>query len=284
MAANLSSDPVRFRWFLLAVSWVVAAVGIGAVVQDRLDDGGSAGDQTIVSPDDETGSDDPTGTLAPSGTAAVPGDDPVLRPAAAQVVITGAITAVDLAGAELEPSEVPTPLTLVSERGFGNGGELTDVTVNGRASTIVWDGGRPFVLSSGPGLRLGAVTVQLVPGGLRLAMRGALHRLVPGTYRLNTPVAVGAAGIATPYDAVTFEATDDTRVAATGDTALVLGPTGAHRIVGRGAVHLEGDLAVEDASGSSAGSSFDLADGAYDLTFMPAAGGGWTVSGTADAA
>src|SRR3546814_4983759 len=54
-----------------------------------------------------------------------------------------------LTGAVLQPREVPTPLTVQSQRGFGNGGQITSVEVEGRASTISWDGGRPLVLSSG---------------------------------------------------------------------------------------------------------------------------------------
>jgi len=176
---------------------------------------------------------------------------------------------------------VPTPLTLVSDRGFGNGGELTDVSISGEASTVVWDGGRPFVLSSGPGLVLDPVIVDLTTEGLRLLLGGGVHALEPGTYRLNTPVAVGSAGIATARDAVTFDASDDTLFAATGDTALLLGPTGPHRLLGPGSVHLEGDLTITRSDGSASASTFDLAEGVYDITIAPGPSGGWTIAATA---
>jgi len=253
------------------------------VVLDGVDDATGGDDQLV---DDPVGT-DTTGTGTSPGAAggdpAAVTDDPVLRPAAGQVRVNGTITALHLEGALPEPRLVSTPLTLVSERGFGNGGEVTGVQISGRDSEVVWDGGRPFLLSSGPGLELDPVEVDLVPEGLRLALGGGIHAFAPGEYRLNTPVAVGSAGIATAQDAVTFEAGTDALLAASGDTALVLGPTGPHRLVGPGLVHLEGDLTILDEDGTSRVTSLDLADGVFDLVLTPTPTG-WTVSGTCAAA
>jgi hypothetical protein len=281
MPANLSSDAVPFRWILLVVSWAVAAVGIGAVVQDRLDDGGAAGDQVIEVPASDAGDVATDGTVPPGAGSAT--DDPVLR-AADQMRITGTVTVVGLGATRLEPSVVATPLTLLSEeRGFNNGGELTGVTVSDRDSTIVWDGGRPFVVSSGPGLAVGAGDVELVPEGLRYTLGPGAHVFERGSYRLNTPVAVGSTGIATARDSVTFVAGPEARFAPTGHVSVVLGPTGPHRLIGAGFVRLEGELQIEDATGRRAVTELELAQVRSDLVFTPSPTGGWTVSGTVDA-
>src|SRR3546814_13762759 len=85
-----------------------------------------------------------------------------------------------LTGAVLQPREVPTPLTVQSQRGFGNGGQITSVEVEGRASTISWDGGRPLVLSSGGPLIVDPSDVALVGDGMLLVLGGGAHALTPG--------------------------------------------------------------------------------------------------------
>ena len=185
-----------------------------------------------------------------------------------------------LEGAVLEPRAVATPLTIVADRGLGNGGELTGVLVEGRPASVVWDGGRPFVLASGGALVLDPVVVDLVPEGLRLALAGARHGFTPGTYRLDTPVAVGTTGVAAARDSVTFEAADSSTFEGAGDAALVLGPDRARRLLGPGRLRVEGSFEVTDARGTRAVSTVDGADVAFDLTLTPLEGGGWTVRGT----
>jgi hypothetical protein len=213
-----------------------------------------------------------------------PGEGATLVPAEGQVRISGTISAIHLEGAVLQPRTLSTPLTVTSDRGFGNGGEVTGLTVDGDAASIVWDGGRPFVLSSGGGLVLDPVAVDLVPDGLRLLLGGATHGLVPGTYHLDTPVAVGTSGIATSRDEVTFNAPDGAVFRADGDASLLLGKdVPEHRFAGPGTVHLEGALQLVDHEGhQSSTKTFDLAQGRYDLTFSPDDQGSWTVVGVAD--
>src|SRR3546814_2676291 len=128
-----------------------------------------------------------------------------------------------LTGAVLQPREVPTPLTVQSQRGFGNGGQITSVEVEGRASTISWDGGRPLVLSSGGPLVVDPSDVALVGDGMLLVLGGGAHALTPGPYQLDTPVAVGTEGIATPRDSVAFTAVEGTLLEARGDASIILG-------------------------------------------------------------
>jgi hypothetical protein len=182
----------------------------------------------------------------------------------------------------LQPREVPTPLTISSERGFGNGGELTTVAVDGEPSTIVWDGGRPFTLSSGGALVLDPVDLALVPAGLQAVLGRGNHALTPGTYRLDTPVAVGQAGIATPRDAVTFEAIDGSLFEARGDASVLFGPDAPRRFVGPGKVILVGTLEITDADGTHVEPNLATDVAAFDLTFTPDGAGGWTVDGVVD--
>jgi hypothetical protein len=219
--ANEQAAAVRLRWFVGISAVLALVVGVTVVVYDRVEGFNGPDDQVVDAPAEDPGAD---GLVAAGATR-----------------VEGTVTTVHLEGAVPDPRLVPAPLTLVSERGFGNGGEVTGVEVGGRRSVIVWDGGRPFVLASGAGLVLDPVTVDLVPGGLRAGLGGAVHALGEGEHRLDTPVAVGQAGVATPYDAVTFTAGPDAQLEAAGDTALVFGPDGAHRFGGPGVARLEGE-------------------------------------------
>ncbi len=266
---------MRARRLLVSWSVLAFAVGVAAVGIDRLDAGGGGGEQVVSRPD---------GTVAPgvgdSTTSSTSAPVEVLPPG--QVRVLGQVTAVHLEGAVPDPRHVAAPLTVTAERGFGNGGELSSVVVDGQPSSIVWDGGRPFVLSSGDGLVLDPVTVDLTEAGFRLALGGSAHALRPGTHQLDTPVAVGSAGIATPHDQVRFEATADSLFEARGDTVLMLGSEQPRRFLGPGLVRLDGTLTLTDAHGTGPATTLARSAASFDLTFTPAAGGGWTVEGVVD--
>ncbi|MGH9276129.1 MAG: hypothetical protein ACRDZU_15915 [Acidimicrobiales bacterium] len=259
---------MRLRLFLTMSVALAAVVGLTVLVHDQLDVGGDGGDQIVSGP----------GTV-PAGT-----DGDVLVPGPGQVQVPGAVTAVLIADAVLDPREVPTPLAITSERGFGNGGEVTTVKVDGESSTIVWDGGRPFSLSSGGALLLDPVDLALTPAGLQAVLGRGNHALTPGTYQLDTPVAVGHEGIATPRDAVTFEAVEGTLFEARGDASVVFGPDAPRRFVGPGKVLLGGTFEVTDAGGTHAETALQTGTAAFDLTFTPDGAGGWTVDGIVDQA
>src|SRR5687768_9003310 len=103
---------------MTAVLVIVAALTV--VVATQLDRSGDGSDQVIG----------PDGTPGPGETTTTEGD-PTVVPAEGQVLVSGAVTAVELGDARLDPADVPTPLTVASDRGFGNGGEITGVTVDG---------------------------------------------------------------------------------------------------------------------------------------------------------
>jgi hypothetical protein len=263
---------MRLRRLLALVAALAATVAATVVVYERVEGFNGPSDQ-LVGP-------------ASSGEGRTEGDteveDAVEAPepgAPGTFGVEGVVTAVHLEGAVLQPRLVPTPLTLVSERGFGNGGELTGVLVGGEPSAVVWDGGRPFVLTSGPGLVLDPATVDLGPDGVRITLGGGVHALEPGDYRLDTPVAVGQAGVATPYDALDLTAGPAAQLEASGDTALLLGPDGPWRFVGPGLVHLEGELLVDRPEGVQPAATLDLRAGPFELELAPLEGGGWSVTG-----
>ncbi len=198
---------------------------------------------------------------------------------AGQVKLSGTVTAVHLEGAVLDPREMATPFTIVSDRGFGNGGELAGINVDGTAATLVWDGGRPFVLSSGGSMILDPVTVDLVPEGLRLALGRTVQAFTPGTYRLDTPVAVGTSGVAAARDSVTFDADDRSSFSVRGDAALLLPADAPRHLLGPGLVHLEGALELVEADGQRQATTLDTAAAAFDITLSPIPGGGWSITG-----
>jgi hypothetical protein len=258
---------VRLRIFLALSATLLVVVGLTVAISDRLDSGGKGSDQ-VLSDGGSDGSSD-GGALADGGGDGADGSLPV----------SGHVTEVHLEGAVLDPRTVDTPLTISSDRGLGNGGEVTGVEVGGKASSIVWDGGRPFVLSSGPGLQLDPVTVELVQGQLLCGLADGAHTLKPGDYQLDTPVAVGGSGIATPHESVAFTADAHSLFRGEGDAALQLSKDDSHTFKGPGLVHLVGQLVITTEQGDQPAGSLDLSQGPYELTFSPTEGGGWTVSG-----
>jgi len=260
---------VRLRWFVTMATIVVLTAALTVLVSNGLDRGSAADDQVVASSD--TTASTVTSTTEATATS-------ISSEAAAKV--SGKVTALRLDGAVPEPREVATPLTVNAERGFGNGGTIAGVTVDGQPAAIEWDAGRPFVLSSGGALVLDPVTVELVPEGLRMDLAGAVHTFVPGTYHLDTPVAVGSSGVAGARESVVFDAKDGSTFEPRGNAALVLGRDKARHLLGPGKVHLEGTLEVTDPSGASRTvTRLDVAEGPFDTILTPAADGGWTVEG-----
>ncbi len=266
---------VFLRRFLAMSVAIATVVGLTVLIYDQLDVGGDGGDQIVSGPG--TGSEG-EGTTIPSDTE----PEPELVPGPGQVILHGSVTAVFIVDAVLQPRDIPTPLTIASERGFGNGGEVTSVEIDGQPSTIVWDGGRPFTLSSGGSLLLDPVDLALVPGGLVAVLGRGNHALTPGTYQLDTPVAVGQEGIATPHDSVTFVAGEGSLFEARGDASVVFGPDAPRRFIGPGKVLLSGTFEVTDADGTHPETTIATEVAAFDLTFTPDGNGGWTVDGIVD--
>ena len=100
--------------------------------------------------------------------------------------------------------------------------------------------------------------------------------VLAGGYQLDTPVAVGGSGIATPRESVAFTAGAGARFEAHGDAALELPGDAQHSFTGPGLVHLEGRLEVTTENREQDATTLDLANGPYELTLSPTEGGGWT--------
>jgi len=247
---------------------LVLVVGVTVVARDRLDDGGGGSGQIIG------GSSDALSAATTASAIVVPGPG--------QVRVSGTLSALRLDGAVLQPRLLATPLTITANRGFGNGAELTGVSVGGQPSSIVWDGGRPFALSGAGGIIPDAMTVDLGSDGLRATLGGGAHRLQPGRYRLDTPVAVGTSGIATPRDSVVFDATAGSLLDARGDAGLLLGSDSSRHFLGPGRVDLHGTLDLTDADGARRAPSYLVDAAAYDLTLTPDGSGGWLIDGLID--
>ena len=174
--------------------------------------------------------------------------------------------------------------------GFGNGGEITGV--HGRREAEHDRVGRRPTVRAVVG-RLVLVRPALVDlDPLRWACRLVLgRRQCTRSPRARTsstrPWPSARPGVATPRDAVTFEAGDElARFEAHGDAALFLGADQPpHRFVGPGMVHLEGTLERHrrrrHARGRSRASTSRPARSTSRLT--PDGDGGWTVDGDSEA-
>ena len=164
-----------------------------------------------------------------------------------------------------EPLRVP----LTVPRGAAT---ITGALVGGVRSTIAWEGGRPFVLeeveSGAGGLRLAGNPVEVDAGGARWTLDGNVS-LAAARYRLRTPVAVGATGLARPRDAIEFDA-DDTTVAAFRNGSVVTLPLAPMGLSGPGAVQLRGRLEARDWVVTKF-RSYDLVQngGPYEVTLTP---------------
>ena len=235
---------------------VLASEGIGRL-------GGDEGSDQVIRPPDATV---PTSATTSTTSGEVPAG-------AAQVV--GSVTAMHLELAVPEPRTVTGPFTITADRGFGNGGTLTGVRVEGTPATIEWDAGTPFVISSGGALVVDPVRVDLTPEGIRLNLADGVHGFAPGTYNLDTPVAVGSSGVASPRESVVFDANGETRFELRGDAALFLQASQERKLRGPGVVHLEGVFEVRDGSGTRTAARLDVGEAPFEITLTPSGDGGW---------
>ncbi len=247
---------------LLAVVALVAAATVGAY---RLWDNTT-----------RTSSSDNGGVLSTPSSTIPPGQP---TPADNQVFVFGSVTAGHLENAVLDP--LPMPVTVTTpQRGEGAGATIKGVTVGGKNSQIEWDAGRPFQLSGDGGALLVPTTVvDIADGAATVSLDGRSAGLQPGTYTLDTPVAVSTGGLARPTDSVTFDAAGGTALEFRSGSATGL-PQTAH-ITGQGTVTFEGVLSVAHADRTiRAAKSITLDSGQYDLTIVSTPNGGFTLYAT----
>jgi hypothetical protein len=154
------------------------------------------------------------------------------------------------------------PLTVETGRATVEG-----ALVDGRRTTVVWDGGRPLVLTGTGAIDLGPTRVVVDGGTTTWPLDDGIRLLQPGEYRIDTPVAVGDEGLAEPLDGVAFSADDDTTIETTGITVSV--PTTALHLEGPGTLTLEGDLVVRTRAGERRATRLVLAEGPFVVDLEP---------------
>jgi hypothetical protein len=237
--------PVKYFFGLLAIVGVVG----GATVA-----GYRAWDKATHTREDNGG----VLTAGPSTTA--PSDS--LLPAKGQVALVGGVTGMHIDGATVD--NLPMPITVTTaDRGVG-GATITPVEVDGHTTSIDWQAGQPMPISGdGGNLLLKGVTIDAGSDGISIVLDGT-QSMTPGTYKIDTSVAVGS----TPMDRVTFSATDKTTAKFRGTASAPYGePLHAQ---GAGSLSLDGKVTVTHPDGSTTEAThLELDQGLYRLTLTP---------------
>lgn len=168
---------------------------------------------------------------------------------------------------------VPTPFTIeVPDRGNGNA-TIEQAVVDGRRTTIEWNAGRPLPISGpGAGLDVGPVHVDLDRGGVTVPLDGDVRGFAPGDYSVNTSVAVGVNGLATPRDGVHFTADPQTLLTTIGGAGIHAPPRVMH-LEGPGKMTARGRFRIETAEGVRDVDSLTFGPGSFVLDLRPVAGG-----------
>lgn len=182
-----------------------------------------------------------TDVFAPAGEAAGPVEVRIV-PGPDQAFLAGTVE--QLVGDPARSGPLPTPVVLVSaERGQGRA-TIEEALVGGQRVTISWDGGVALPVSGGGGIELGSTRVEVRRDGITWTIDGAPRTFLPGTYRLGAPVALAAAGLATPREGVEFTADDRTVLNARGPVVVRTEPQSLE-LLGPGRLEVEGSLQVE---------------------------------------
>ena len=217
-----------------------------------------------------TGADDNGGVIA-GGATTVPGATTTAL-AAKQVTVTGTVSALHVEGAVIEPLGLPLTIT-TPERGEGSGATVKGITVDGKASGIEWDAGTPLELGGDGTLQLAPLGLDADADHLYVSFATGAHGFSPGEYHIDTPVAVGTGGLATPMKSVTFEATTSSTITFRGNASTTLDPRQLS-IRGPGKVVLAGDLTVTQPDGSTLKAAMvTLESGPFQLAITPVEGG-----------
>lgn len=205
-------------------------------------------------------------------------DDPVVQPTETTTVpsgrseVSGTVTALTAVDATVDL--LPTPMTVdVAEPGLGRSGAvIRDAVVGGEPATIQWDSGRPLVLGGTGGLVLAPARVVVDGAGTSVSFGERTHGFAAGTYRIDTPVAVGTSGLAQPLDAVDFTATASTTITFAGDASTRVGP-GSLTLTGPGTVTADGSFGITTSEGATLVDHIEFGPGPFQIGLTPGAGG-----------
>lgn len=208
------------------------------------------------------------------------GDDPgrvrvTVVPGPDQAFLTGTVER--LVGDPARTPPLPTPLVLTAvDRGTGRA-TIEGALTGSQRVTISWDGGVPLPITGAGGIEMGPARVQLTAEGVTWGVDGAPRTFLPGTYRLGAPVAVAAAGLATPREGVEFVADERTVLNARGAVVVRAQPQELE-LLGPGALEAEGALDVQLPEGARRATRMGFAGGPYRVTLVPN-GSGYRLDG-----
>jgi hypothetical protein len=204
----------------------------------------------------------------PSPTAASSAFTRVPRPG--QALIAGTVDSLTADNAEAPPLALPLTIT-IPNRGQG-GATFRDVQVDGRPVAISWYGGQPLPVSGTGSLDLAGAPLTLDASGPTWSLDGAARGLTPGRYFIGAPVAVGAGGLGTATDSVSFDAGPASTVETTGAARVHQAPARLH-VEGPGSLTLHGRLALRTPTQTRSVVGLRFGQGDYQLDLSPIAGG-----------
>ena len=185
-----------------------------------------------------------------------------------QVEVTGTAVGITVEGAAFDRIDTPFVVTTPA-RGQG-GATLTDVEVDGQLTDVVWDAGQPFDLRGDGGIIPQAMNLFAAPAAITIGFPDErVNEIVPGSYGLETPVAIGRGGLARPQNAVAFEATAESTLVFRGGASTSIPPRELSLEAG-GRVVVEGTLRVRRPDGTTADvAGVELVEGAYRVNATP---------------
>ena len=160
------------------------------------------------------------------------------------------------------------------------GATIEGAIVDGQRSTIVWDGGRPLRLGGSGGIDLGPTHVEMGVGAIFWPLDG-IRILAPGTYRIDTPVAVGSGGLARPQDTVTFTTDVDATIETRGGATVLRGVDVLH-LEGPGSLRADGTFTIRTRGGTVTRTHLEFGPGPFvfdlksDKTFTATLNGNLT--------
>ena len=200
----------------------------------------------------------------------LPGPTFRLAPRAGQALVEGTVSSLSADNAQAPPLQPPFVIT-VPNRGHG-GADFRGVQVDGRPVAISWYAGQPLPVSGAGGLDLAGAPVSADATGVTWSLDGAVRAVTPGHYHLGAPVAVGASGLATPMDSVSFDAGASATVETSGGANIHFGPAPLH-LEGPGRLMLKGQFALRTPDTTRSVASLDFGPGDYQVDLTPASGG-----------